>query len=61
MMVPGFSNGLQQGNEMPNSGTAQDGRCLVCGKRFSARYWSGTEGPYCAQHFPLVRAREGEQ
>lgn len=59
-MVPGFSNGLPQGLKMPNDGTAQDGRCLVCQKRFSQRYYVNDCGPYCAQHFPVTTAAGGD-
>jgi hypothetical protein len=51
-MVPGYSSGLKQGEKMPNDGTAQDGRCVVCGERYSSRYYLNSRGPFCAAHFP---------
>lgn len=51
-MVPGYSNGLDLGSPMPTGGTATDGQCPVCGRRFSNRYYLGSSGPYCAEHFP---------
>jgi hypothetical protein len=57
-MVPGYSNSLQQGSKLPNDGTAQDGRCLVCNQRFSNIYWRGSRGPFCAAHFPSPQVTE---
>ena len=52
-MAPGNSNGLDLGSPMPTDGTATDGICVVCGRRFSNRYYLGTGGgPYCADHVP---------
>lgn len=62
-MVPGYSNGLTQGQQMPTTGTAADCGCLVCWRRFTHRYWScdtggKSSGPYCAEHFPAPQAQE---
>ena len=52
-MVPGASNYRQRGERMPDNGTATDGACVVCGERWSVRYYPGDgRGPYCAEHFP---------
>jgi hypothetical protein len=64
-MVPGYSNGLQQGYLMPGSGTADDGRCLICRSRFTHRHYLCTSdgkssGPYCAAHFPLPTIQQKE-
>lgn len=50
-MVPGYSSGLKQGEKMPNDGTARDGRCVVCGERYSSRYYLNSRGPFCGMHF----------
>lgn len=56
-MVPGYSNGLDQGAKLPSNGTAADVGCVCCRERFSNTYWliksnGKNEGPYCAAHFP---------
>jgi hypothetical protein len=57
-MVPGYYNGLQPGERLADIGTtAADGACVVCGRRFTHRYWAAwtdgtSSGPYCAAHFP---------
>lgn len=59
-MVPGYSNGLQQGNRMPDDGTTQEGRCVVCNRRFSNRYYFGSRGPYCAEHAPVPNGERAD-
>jgi hypothetical protein len=61
-MVPGYSNGFQQGERMIDTGTsAADNGCIVCHRRFTHRYWAAytdgtSSGPYCAAHFPREAA-----
>lgn len=59
-MVPGFSNGLEQGNELPTNGTAAGGECHVCSRRFSHMYYPGSGGIYCAQHVPSKMRADGQ-
>lgn len=59
-MVPSYWNGLQQGERMEDRGTAVEVGCVVCGTRFTRRYYASytdgkTYGPYCAEHFTTER------
>lgn len=35
---------------MSNDGTGRDGQCVICGRKFTMRYYIGDRGPFCGDH-----------
>lgn len=43
-----------RGDRMPEGGTARGDECVVCGRRFTIRYYVRRGGPFCGDHIPTT-------